>query len=1017
MGERFSGPFVGRAAELERLDAALGRAAGGAPAAVLVGGEAGLGKSRLVAEFALRARGSGARVLGGWCIQVGEEALPYAPFSDALRPLVRTLDPAALQEVVGDWRPELARLLPDLGRPGPLVEVGPGGRFTQVRLFEGLLGLLERLAHRAPLVLTLEDLHWADHSSLDLLAFLAHGLREVPIVLVATYRSDELHRRHRLRPLLAELDRNPAVERVELRRLTRGELTDLLTARLSRWPDPDLVDRVLVRSEGNPFFAEELLAAALRGEDEVLPATLHDLLAARVDALSDPAQQVLRVAAVTGRRVREELLAVACQLEPPTLLAALREAVAGQVLVTDPAGDAYAFRHALLREVVEADLLPGERRLLHGALGRSLADHPELATGTPAEVAAELALHWHASGDEHLALPAAVQAGLAAERVFAFAEARRQFERALDLWSRAPAAVAELAAAAPTLDRVALLGRAARAAYLTGDQQNAAALARAARMGVDAAAEPVRAGLLTERLGRYLWMSGSDEALHAYREAVELIPAEPPSAERARVLAGQAHVLAMASHLRAAEARAREALAAARAIGDLREECSARITLGAALIQGDRERGLAHLRDARKLAEDLGDVDRLGLALTFVPQALDAAGRLEDALAEALEGMELTRRLGMDRGYGAYLTGYAGDLSFRLGRWEQADRYGRHALAASRMPSLPALHIRVWRAQFDIERGELWSAEERLNEVRRSFPYQHTPQFTRYFEARAALAIWQGRPDDAQAAVWQGLERLDRAGAEEERWFRILLSLGLRAEADRAERARARRVPADADAARRAGTALLARSRQLLERAGGSGAPPQPATAAHAAIGEAEASRLQGRSDPERWAVASACLEALGQPYPAAYTRWREAEAVLSARGPRARVTAALRQAHQLSARLGAAPLQREVERLARRARIDPASAPQPRAGPPTAGPSPAERLGLTRREREVLALVAAGRTNQQIADTLFISLKTAGNHVSSILAKLGVASRVEAAAAAHQGGLVDNLPPPVAGR
>jgi len=196
---------------------------------------------------------------------VGEEALPYAPFSDALRPLVRTLDPAALQEVVGDWRPELARLLPDLGRPGPLVEVGPGGRFTQARLFEGMLGLLERLARRAPLVLTLEDLHWADHSSLDLLAFLAHGLREVPIVLVATYRSDQLHRRHRLRPLLAELDRNPAVERVELRRLTRGELTDLLTDRLSRWPDPDLVDRVLEWLSGR-----SLLTLSLDGQTVVM---------------------------------------------------------------------------------------------------------------------------------------------------------------------------------------------------------------------------------------------------------------------------------------------------------------------------------------------------------------------------------------------------------------------------------------------------------------------------------------------------------------------------------------------------------------------------------------------------------------------------------------------------------------------------------------------------------------------------------------------------------------------------
>jgi ATP/maltotriose-dependent transcriptional regulator MalT len=1017
MSDRFPGPFVGRIAELERLDAALGRAAGGEPGTVLLGGEAGVGKSRLVAEFARRARASGSRVLGGWCIQVGEEALPYAPFSDALRPLVHTLDPAALEEVVGDWRPELARLLPDLGRPGPLIEVGPGGRFTQARLFEVVLGLLGRLARRAPLVLTLEDLHWADRSSLELLGFLAHGLRDVPIMLVATFRSDELHRRHPLRPLLAELDRNPSVERAELLRFGHGELGDLLAARLGRLPDRDLVDRILARSEGNPFFAEELLAAELRGEGGALPDTLRDLLAARVDALSDPAQAVLRVAAVAGRRVREVLLAAACPLEPPALLAALREAVAGQILVADRAADGYSFRHALLQEVVEDDLLPGERRLLHGVLARSLTDHPELARDVPVEAATELALHWHASGDNHRALLAAVQAALAAERVFALAEAQRHFQRALDLWTSAPEAAAELAGAEPPLDRVALLERAARAAHLTGDQQRAAALARAARADVDAAADPVRAGLLTERLGRYLWMAGSDDALDTYQQAVELIPAEPPSAERARVLAGQAHVLTMSSHPRAGRARAEEALSAARLAGARREECSALITLAAASDPlGERETALRLLRQARKMAEELGEFDLLGLLLTFVPQVLDAAGRLEDALAAALEGIDLTNRLGMARGYGAYLTGCAAYYSFRLGRWKDADRYGQDALAASRMPSLPALHIRVWRALFEIELGELGSAERRLDEVEGTFSYQHTPQFARYFEARAALAIWQGRPDEARAPVRQGLARLASAGAEEEERFRAQLTLGLRAEADRAEQARARRRPADVDDARRVGTALVTRLRGLMDQLTGRGTPPEPETAAHAALGEAEATRLLGRSDPERWAAAVTAFEALGQPYPAAYARWREAEAVLAAHGPRARAAAALRQADVVSGRLGASPLRHEIQRLAQRARINLAdSLDAPTDQPPE--PSPAERLGLTRREREVLALVAAGLTNERIAETLFISPKTAGHHVSNILAKLGVAGRVEAAAIAHKGGLVEDLSPPAVTR
>jgi DNA-binding CsgD family transcriptional regulator len=261
------------------------------------------------------------------------------------------------------------------------------------------------------------------------------------------------------------------------------------------------------------------------------------------------------------------------------------------------------------------------------------------------------------------------------------------------------------------------------------------------------------------------------------------------------------------------------------------------------------------------------------------------------------------------------------------------------------------------------------------------------------------LAIWQGQLDHARAAIREGLEWL--AGAEDEEWFRALLSLGLRAEADRAEHARARRAPAEADAARQVGAALLARLRELVDQA----AAPEPETIAHAALGEAEATRLAGKSDSERWATTVTAWNQLSQPYPAAYARWRQAEALLGGRGSRAEATSVLRSAYRTTQRLGAAPLRRELEALARRARIDLAK-PQPVGE--VAPARPAEPFGLTAREREVLALLAEGRTNPQIAQALFISVKTASTHVSNILAKLGVTSRVEAAAIAHRGGLVD---------
>jgi predicted ATPase len=267
-------------------------------------------------------------------------------------------------------------------------------------------------------------------------------------VLVATYRSDELHRRHPLRPVLAELDRHPTVERLELGRLDREELGAVLTGILGSPPAPQLLTRVLVRSDGNPFFAEELLAAGPGGGQRGLPTTLHDLLAARIDGLSDRAQQVLRVAAVTGRRVGHGLLAATCPLQEAALLDAVREAAEHHLLIADADGDNYWFRHALVQEVVLGDLLAGERRQLHAALARALTAHPELASGTPAQTAAEVAVHWYESHELAQALPAAITAATAAEQALAFAEAERHFEHALELWDQVPEVAAGAGGAA-----------------------------------------------------------------------------------------------------------------------------------------------------------------------------------------------------------------------------------------------------------------------------------------------------------------------------------------------------------------------------------------------------------------------------------------------------------------------------------------------------------------------------------------------------------------------------------------
>ena len=270
-------------------------------------------------------------------------------------------------------------------------------------------------------MLVVEDLHWADQSTRDLLAFLVRNLRRERVLLVVTYRNDEPGQQ-RLGPYLAELDRGGPVQRLELPRLDRAQTAAQLVGILGAAPAAELVERVFARSEGNPFFTEELLAAVRAGSGE-LPATLRDLLRGRVQALPEPAQQVLGVVAVAGRQVPHRLLATVAGLDDETLVEALRAAVASQLLVTTPGEDGYDVRHALLREVIDADLLPGERARLHAAYARALTEQPELAVRSPAVTAAELAVHWDAAGEPARALPARVEAGLAAERAQAFAEA------------------------------------------------------------------------------------------------------------------------------------------------------------------------------------------------------------------------------------------------------------------------------------------------------------------------------------------------------------------------------------------------------------------------------------------------------------------------------------------------------------------------------------------------------------------------------------------------------------------
>ena len=442
-----SSRLIGRLAELAELEAALADAADGRPSLACVAGDSGVGKSRLLAELEQRATESGALVLAGDCVDLGESELAYVPLVAALRPLARSGDPALTEPV----RAAVAPLLPGLSVAAqePAESDSEGG--AQGRLFEGLLSLLDGLGARQPVLLVIEDLHWADRSTRAALAFLGRSLQAERVLIVATYRPDEMHRRHPLRPLLAELERNPRARRIALEPLTRAELTDQLADILGAPPEAELLERLWTRSGGNPLYCEELLAAGLDGRGAA-PDTLRDALMLRVERLSEPAQELLRLVAV-AQRADDPLLGETSGLDSRALRDGLREAVDGHILLAGD-DDRYRFRHALLREVVEDDLLPGERAALHLALARALDARIDESAG--AVLTAAVAHHYAAAGDQPAALAASVRAAAVAERVYAHGEASALLDRALELWDRVPDPATVAGA-----DHVELLTRAA----------------------------------------------------------------------------------------------------------------------------------------------------------------------------------------------------------------------------------------------------------------------------------------------------------------------------------------------------------------------------------------------------------------------------------------------------------------------------------------------------------------------------------------------------------------------------
>jgi ATP/maltotriose-dependent transcriptional regulator MalT len=1001
-----SARLVGRTAQLAELEAVVRDAAAGRPSLAFIAGESGVGKTRLASELVRRARGEGARVLSGDCVELGEGELPYAPLVGALRPLVRDGDPA-LDALPAALRAELATILPTLGA-GRTDADGT----AQGRLFEALLELLDRLGEEEPVLLVIEDLHWADRSTRHFLTFLARTLCSERVAVVATYRSDELHRRHPLRPLLAELERDPRTRRVELLAFTREELTEQLAEILGSTPDAGLVQRVLVRSEGNALFTEEILAAGLDGRG-ALPQTLRDALMVRIERLSQPAQELLRLLA--GTPMDHELLAETSALEERALRGALREAMASHIVVADE-DDRYRLRHALLREVLLDDLLPGERTAMHRTLAHALEARVAAARTPDAHLAAQVAHHWLHTGDQQAALVASLRAADAAERVNAFGEAAALLERALELWERVPPEQRP-----EGVDRVELLARAAAfAADGEGDFQRQEALLRRALSLVSEQDDPRRAAMLLERLSRAQWhLNHPDDAIATIDRALALLGPDDHGRERIALLAAKARARMLQSRFRESVELAEETLALANAVGDHAIGSRVRNALGISLVGlGDAEAGERRLREALAIAREHRLMEETGSAYGNLADVLHATGRTREALETARRGRDELVPLGrrMD-----WLTLDSIQYAIAIGDWTGARK--DFDTLGQRHYGTVLIHKHLRRTELALAVGDHETARAELEAAARQTFDSTEPQFLGPLGAfRGELERRAGDLVAARAAVDEALDRIEFC-SDDIRQVTDVSGVGVRVEADAAQRARDRD---DAEAEREA----RLRCDLLLARIEAGAELESPPLVAELAAARAEEARARGEDSPVLWAEAAGGWDALERPYTAAYARWREAEAAAAA-GDRERATGAAAAARATAHALGARWLEGEVDALAARARLPltgagasggrAGAAPRqdgthpgagvlgPRDGavsPARARTEPEDPFGLTPRERQVLALVASGATNREIGGALFMAEKTASVHVSRILAKLDVRSRTQAAAVAHRLGL-----------
>lgn len=923
--------LIGRESQLARLDAVVDAVAAGTSAFVLLLGEAGIGKTSLLGATAESAERRGLRALRGTSMESGA-ALPYLPL---LAPLAMCVAPPSTGPAV-----ERVRKALDPDRAGSGRRPG-----TEQEDAASLVASIYDVLTARSTVLLIDDVQWADRSTLAVLDYVSHRGADAAIGIVAAARDDEPDRLRRLP--IADGRRYAPLSIAGLSREQVGaQVADILGTRTST---TDL-DEIFRRTSGNPFFVEQLVAEWAAGSPPASggPPQLRALALARVARLTAPARAAVEALAVLEHAASETLIAEVAGVTAGSIVAPLREAVAGGVVTAAPAG--FEMRHPVFGEAVRAELPSTIRAGLH----RRAADALQAADGDRGQIAE----HWWQAGDHERARRSAIDAGQAAIRTLGFPEARLHLERALELWpdGEPGRSIIELAAG--------------DAAWMAGEALPAlehARLAEAHLTRPDEGAEDN--GLLLDVLlaqGAAAWDVGArDEAIRAFDRIGALISVGLPPGQLSRAMWGLGRARVGAGRFQESHDLAMAAAALARETGDRSQEAEDYVLAGMSRAFEANGEAVGLLSRARDLATEAGSPAKVGHAYQFLVDLLGLTGDVEGALATALEGIPLAERLGMARSHAADLRGRAALLLLEGGRPAEAE-----ALVGSTEPrSFPELA----RARLAMRAGDRAAAESALSRAETA-PAIGGPGSNGQWTALTWVEL--GFLFGDLPAARERLGRIERGpgiwavdvGAWLALWGARLDSPGYLGATDAVWHA----IAAHPDAA-----LANAMTAEILARTQAPGGDVRDGASA-------------------AWRVATDAWISDKRPHEACLTLLATAEASLAARD-RGAARTALREAADLASRIGAKRLEAATEDLARRSRISTSSLPRRQ-------PDPTE---LTRRETDVLALLAEGMTNIQIADRLFLSPRTVGIHVSRVLGKLDAHTRGEAVAVARRRGLV----------